>query len=154
MKNFSRVLTLLCALAAAWLTTGSALLPPDVPTITVIANEKGAPTFLTMRQLKAVLEGERQRWPDGTKISIAFMKATTPVGNATASKVMKMTGDQLNKFWLALVFQGKAKAPVFFSSAADLENYVAHNAGAVGVIDASYPVKEARVVSIDGKRSF
>ncbi len=154
MKKLSRFLPLALLVAAAYLVSGSSVAPPDGPAITVIAHEKGAPAALTLRQLKTVLEGEKQRWADGTKISIAFMKATTPVGNATAGKVMNMTGDQLNKFWLALVFQGKAKAPVFFSSAAEVEAYVAHNTGAVGVVDASYSVKEARVVSIDGKRAF
>jgi ABC-type phosphate transport system substrate-binding protein len=153
MKRLSRLFAAACLLSLAWLASGSAMLPEE-PAITVIANEKGAPSTLTMRELKAVLEGQKQRWGDGSKISIAFMKASTPVGNATASKVMRMTGDQLNKFWLALVFQGKAKAPVFFTSAADLENYVSTNTGAIGVIDGSYSVKHARVVSIDGKRSF
>ena len=126
----------------------------DEPNIMVIANEKGAPTTLTMKELKSIFQGEKQRWNDGTKISIAFMKSSTPVGSATSNKVLKMSGDQLNKFWLALVFQGKAKAPFFYGSASEVESYVSQNAGAIGVVESGYQVKGVKVISIDGKKSF
>ncbi len=126
----------------------------DEPNIMVIANEKGAPTTLTIKELKSIFQGEKQRWNDGTKISIAFMKSSTPVGSATSNKVLKMSGDQLNKFWLALVFQGKAKAPFFYGTASEVENYVSQNAGAIGVVEAGYQAKGVKVISIDGKKSF
>ena len=122
--------------------------------IMVIANDKGAPTSMTMKELKSVMQGEKQRWADGTKVSIAFMKANTSVGSSTAKKIMGMTGDQLNKFWLALVFQGKAKAPVFYGSSTDVENYVAQNPGAIGVVEAGYTLKSGHVVTIDSKKTF
>ena len=126
----------------------------DEPSIMVIANEKGALTTLTMKELKSIFQGEKQRWPDGTKISIAFMKSSTPGGSATAKKVMNISGDHLNKLWLALVFQGKAKAPFFYGSASEVESYVSQNAGAIGVVEAGYQVKGVKVISIDGKKSF
>jgi ABC-type phosphate transport system substrate-binding protein len=122
--------------------------------IMVIANDKGVPTSMTMKELKSVMLGEKQRWADGTKVSIAFMKANTAVGSATAKKIMGMTGDQLNKFWLALVFQGKAKAPVFYGSSTDVENYIAQNPGAIGVVEAGYTLKSGHVVTIDSKKTF
>ena len=130
-------------------------LPLDIKEagIKVIANEKGAPLTLTMKELKSVLKGEKQRWGDGTKISIAFMKTNTSVGGETAEKILDMSGDQLNKFWLALVFQGKAKAPTFFSSPTDLENYVSQTPGAIGVIDGQFSSK-AKTVSVDGKKTL
>jgi len=153
MKTLLRYIFILsCALAIGQLFTGASV--ADDPSIMVIANETGAPGSLTFKELKAILEGEKQRWSDGTKISIAFMKASTPVGNATAGKVMNMSGDQLNKFWLALVFQGKAKAPVFFNTASDLENYLSQTPGAIGVVDAAYQPKLTKTISVDGKKSF
>jgi ABC-type phosphate transport system substrate-binding protein len=126
----------------------------DEPSIMVIANEKGAMNTLTMKELKSIFQGEKQRWPDGTKISIAFMKSSTSVGKATSNKVLNISGDQLNKLWLALVFQGKAKAPFFYGTASEVENYVSQNAGAIGVVEAGYQAKGVKVLSIDGKKSF
>ena len=152
MNIFKKIL--LSFIVIASILSLSSATSADEPNIMVIANEKGAPTSLTMKELKSIFQGEKQRWNDGTKISIAFMKSSTPVGSATSNKVLKMSGDQLNKFWLALVFQGKAKAPFFYGSASEVESYVSQNAGAIGVVEAGYQVKGVKVISIDGKKSF
>ena len=152
MNIFKKIL--LSFIVIASILSLSSATSADEPNIMVIANEKGAPTTLTMKELKSIFQGEKQRWPDGTKISIAFMKSSTPVGSATAKKVMNISGDQLNKLWLALVFQGKAKAPFFYGSASEVESYVSQNAGAIGVVEAGYQVKSVKVISIDGKKSF
>ena len=151
--NILKKILLSFIVIASILSLSSATLA-DEPSIMVIANEKGALSTLTMKELKSIFQGEKQRWPDGTKISIAFMKSSTPVGSATSNKVLKMSGDQLNKFWLALVFQGKAKAPFFYGSASEVESYVSQNAGAIGVVEAGYQVKGVKVISIEGKKSF
>jgi ABC-type phosphate transport system substrate-binding protein len=153
MKKIVKNLLLSFIIIASIISLSSAT-SADEPNIMVIANEKGAPSTLTMKELKSIFQGEKQRWNDGTKISIAFMKSSTPVGSATSNKVLKMSGDQLNKFWLALVFQGKAKAPFFYGSASEVESYVSQNAGAIGVVEAGYQVKGVKVISIDGKKSF
>jgi ABC-type phosphate transport system substrate-binding protein len=152
MNIFKKIL--LSFIVIASILSLSSATSADDPSIMVIANEKGAPASLTMKELKSIFKGEKQRWKDGTKISIAFMKSSTPIGSATSKKVMKMSGDQLNKFWLALVFQGKAKAPFFYGSASEVENYVSQNAGAIGVVESGYQVKGVKVISIDGKKSF
>jgi ABC-type phosphate transport system substrate-binding protein len=131
----------------------AAFIPEQQQAIKVIANERGAPGTLSMPELKAILRGERQRWSDGTKVSIAFMKTNTAVGSETAEKILDMSGDQLNKLWLALVFQGKAKAPNFFSNPADLENYVSQTPGAIGVVDGQL-VSKAKTIIVDGKKSL
>lgn len=153
MKKIVKNLLLSFILITAIIALSSAT-SADEPNIMVIANEKGAPTSLTMKELKAIFQGEKQRWNDGTKISIAFMKSSTPIGAATAKKVMNISGDQLNKLWLALVFQGKAKAPIFYGSASEVENYVSQNAGAIGVVEAGFQVKSSKVISTDGRKSF
>jgi hypothetical protein len=121
--------------------------------LVVISNAKGAPAELKRTELVAVLRGEKQRWDDGTRISIALMKASTPTGEATFKKVYGMSGDEVNKYWLALVFQGKAKAPVFFNTAAELETYISQTPGAIGIIEESNDVK-TKPVMIDGKKSL
>ena len=103
--------------------------------LTIIGNAKSVPSEMNMKQLKSVLKGEKQRWSDGTKVVIALMKTNTDVGTNTCEKLYNMTGNELNKYFLALVFQGKVKAPTFFNSVNDLESYVAQTPGAIGVLD-------------------
>ena len=98
--------------------------------------------------------GEQQRWRGGTKITIALMKTNTPAGKITSQKIYGMSSDELNKFWLALVFQGKAQAPNFFNSATDLANFVAQNPGAIGILDQVEANDEVKTVLIEGKKSL
>ncbi len=123
----------------------------DTGVLTVIGHQKGSPVNMKLSELKNVLKGEKQRWPDGTKIVIALMKTGTPVGQTTAKKIYNMSGDQLNRFWLALVFQGKASAPTFFNSQSDLEAYIAQTPGSIGVTSKTTNAS-LKVITIDGKK--
>ncbi|MCW3113942.1 MAG: hypothetical protein JWR18_2338 [Segetibacter sp.] len=120
-------------------------------TLMVIGNSKGSPSELKMMQLQSILKGEKQRWGDGTKVIIALMKTNTPVGSVTSKKVFNMSGDQLNKYWLALVFQGKADAPTFFNSMNELEAFVVQTPGAIGIIGQS-PTIVQKTILVDGKK--
>jgi ABC-type phosphate transport system substrate-binding protein len=120
--------------------------------LTVISNAKGAPSSLNFSQLKSIFMGEQQRWHSGTKITIALMKTNTPAGKNTSEMIYGMSSDELNKFWLALVFQGKAAAPNFFNSANELENFVAQNPGAIGIVDQVAANDEIKTVQVEGKK--
>lgn len=126
----------------------------QVSSLTVIGNQKGSPSFLKFSELKSIFMGEQQRWRSGTKITIALMKTNTPAGKNTSAKIYGMSGDELNKFWLALVFQGKAGAPNFFTSASDLENFVAQNPGAIGILDEAAVNDEIKTIIVEGKKSL
>jgi hypothetical protein len=61
-----------------------------------------------------------------------------------------MSANELNKYFLALVFQGKVKAPVFFTSEQELEDYVSRTPGAIGVSDNTV-AGNIQIVEVDGK---
>jgi len=126
----------------------------QVSSLTVISNPKGSPSSLKFSELRSIFMGEQQRWRGGTKVSIALMKTNTIAGKNTSIRVYGMSGDQLNKHWLALVFQGKAAAPNFFNSATELENFVAQNPGAIGILDQEPATNDVKTVMIEGKKSL
>jgi hypothetical protein len=121
--------------------------------LTIIGNSESVPGELNMKQVKAVLRGETQQWDDGVSIKIALMKTSTPIGTTTCKKVYNMSGNDLNKYFLALVFQGKAKAPMFFNSISELENYVAQTPGAIGVSQNTTHTL-LKIVLVDGKKQI
>lgn len=123
-------------------------------TLAAIGNISGVPAEMKQSELKSVLMGETQRWKNGKRVVIALMKTNTPIGKTTSSKVYDMSGDELNKYWLSLVFQGKSQAPVFFTSVSDLQNFVSQNPGAIGIIDKPIASADIRSITIDGKPSF
>jgi hypothetical protein len=118
--------------------------------LTVIGNPGSVPEQLDIAQLRSVLKGEKLRWDDGVSVKIALMKTNTSVGSTTSERIYNMSANELNKYFLALVFQGKAKAPIFFTSESELESYVARTPGAIGVSSRSTD-GTVRVIVIDGR---
>ena len=120
--------------------------------LAVIGNGKGVPAEMKLAQLKSTMRGEKLRWPDGSKVVIALLKTTTPIGQSTSKKIYNMSANELNKYWLALVFQGKADAPNFFNSEAELQEFVATTTGAIGVVN--QPAPNSKTITIEGKKSL
>lgn len=118
----------------------------------VIANHTGAPESLKLAELKSVMMGEKDRWKSGSRIHIALLKTNTMLGKQIAEKVFDMSPDELNRYWLGLVFQGKAQAPNFFSTVSELENYVSQNPGAIGISNKPPSSEEIREILVDGQK--
>ncbi len=121
--------------------------------LVVVGNSQSVPAELRMDELTSILMGEKQRWDNGKKIEIALMKTNTPIGNDTCARVFHMSGNDLNKHFLALVFQGKGEAPTFFTSARDLEEFVLNNEGAIGILDEASN-QSTKIIIVDGKKNL
>jgi hypothetical protein len=65
-----------------------------------------------------------------------------------------MSGDKVKRFWLGLSFSGKADAPTFCNSVAELETIIAQTPGAIGVIDKVSAGTNIKTIVVDGKNSF
>jgi len=122
--------------------------------LSVISHAKGAPSEMKMTELRSVLKGEKQRWSDGTKVSIVLMKTSTSIGQTTCRKIYNMTGDKVKRFWLELSFGGKADPPTFCNSVEELESIVMQQPGAIGILDRVTSSAGLKTILIDGKNSF
>jgi len=123
-------------------------------TLTVIANVKGVPSELKMTELKSVFMAERQRWSDGTKVIIAMIKSTTPLGKIISKRIYSMSGDEVRGFWAGISFAGKFESPVTFNTVSELETFVAQNPGTIAILDKAPESPEVKTVMIDGKKMF
>jgi len=135
------------------LTTGLMTRAQDIQ-LTVIGNVTGVPSAMKSSELISVLKGEKQRWSDGTKVTIYIMKTTTPVGQSTCKKIYNWSGDKVKRYWLELAFSGKADAPTFCNTVEELESYVSQNPGAIGVVDRNSTSNGVKTILIDGKNLF
>jgi len=122
--------------------------------LTVIGNLKGVPAEMKMAELKSVFMAERQRWNDGTKVTIAMIKSTTPLGKIISQRIYSMSGDEVRGFWAGISFAGKFESPVTFNTVSELENFVSQNPGAIAILDKAPESPEVRTVLIDGKKAF
>ena len=142
------IISIVCCTAMLFI--GPTVLAQDAGLL-VIGNNESVPSELNRNQLSSVLRGEQQRWKDGTKVVIALMDPDTPTGRNTCTRVYNMSGDELKKYFLSLVFQGKARAPNFFDTSKELEAFVAKTPGAVGVLNQSTD-GSVKTVLIDGSK--
>ncbi len=140
----------LLALALVPLTARLVGAQPAEARLVAIVSAQGTASELSAGEFRQLLTGEKQRWKGGAKVAIALMKTTNPVGEATAQRVFRMTGNQLNKYWLALVFQGRAKAPVFFTSETELAAFVRDTPGAIGVVSQAAAAGQ-KIATVEGK---
>jgi hypothetical protein len=122
--------------------------------LTVISHAKGAPDQMKMSELVSVFMGEKERWSDGTKITLVLMKTTTPIGMETSKKVYSRSGNSVLQYWNLQSFAGKAQLPTMFNSTAELEAFVAQNPGAIGIIDKPSSIPETKTVMVNGKKYF
>lgn len=122
-------------------------------TLTIICNQDGTPNAMKLSELKSVMKGEKQRWSNGKKVSIALMKTTTPIGKNTAQVIYNMSGEALLKYNLGLHYNGNLQLK-FFNTVSELEEYVAQTPGAIGVIDQLTANNDIKVITIDGKTQF
>jgi ABC-type phosphate transport system substrate-binding protein len=122
--------------------------------LVVIGNQTGVPGDIKMNELKAVFRGERQRWGDGTKVVIAMIKTTTPLGNAISEKIYSMNGDEVRGFWAGISFAGKFDPPNVFNTEAEVETFVSQNPGAIAILDRVTATPDTKTILVSGKKTF
>src|SRR5687767_6675325 len=103
MKRTAAIKRISILLSAAALMVFSSFNAPSPDEMKFYALGNKTPDNMTFNELRSVLKGEQQRWKDGTKITLALMKSSTPVGSMVSKKIFFMTDEQLNKYFLALV---------------------------------------------------
>jgi ABC-type phosphate transport system substrate-binding protein len=122
--------------------------------LVVIGNQSGVPAEIKMNELKAVFRGERQRWSDGTKVVIAMIKTTTPLGNAISEKIYSMNGDEVRGFWAGISFAGKFDPPNVFNTESEVEVFVSQNPGAIAILDRITATPDVKTILVSGKKTF
>lgn len=139
----------ICLISLLVVTTSSDIAVFQYEGLTVIANSGSTPESVTQKEFDKIIHGEQQRWKTGQNVSIALLKTNNSIGLKTAELVFDMSSNELNKYWLGLVFEGKSKAPEFFNSEEDLINYVAITPGAVGIISSSTKTSKVTMIKLD-----
>jgi ABC-type phosphate transport system substrate-binding protein len=121
--------------------------------LTVIANPTGVPASMNMAELKKVYKAEKLKWDDGTKIVLAMMQTSSPVGKLTCDKIYAQSPDAVAKFWLSIMFRGQSSGIKYFTSEDALRTFVDSTPGAIGIVSTG-STATSKKVKVDGKDSF
>ena len=121
--------------------------------LSVVVNGDAGVTKVSLKDLKDIFKSKKKLWDNGKKVKIAIIEPTSELGIKISDTLLGMTPKKIKKFWLALVFQGKAAAPKYFDNAKDLVSYVNSTNGAIGIVNAD-GVENGTVLKVDGKQKF
>jgi hypothetical protein len=114
---------------------GSNLLVGQISSeIIVIGNDIGF-TTLNKKQLIAYAKGEKNFWLNGKKVVISLPSTKTDMAAIISEIIYKTNPVGMQKYWLSLVFQGRADPPVFISSEEETIKFIQNNKGSIGFIN-------------------
>jgi hypothetical protein len=108
----------------------------SIKDIAVVQNKTGF-TNGKLKEVQNVFRGKYSQWPVTKEATIIVLPSSKCASaNNTASVIYKSSVKDMQKYWLSLVFQGRANPPVFLDSDAEIIAYVLKTPGAIGVIAA------------------
>lgn len=101
--------------------------------VTVIGNKIGF-SINTSKEIKQVFRGKYANWSTNNQVIIVLPASKSTSAEVVASAIYGNTVSGVQKYWLSLVFQGRASPPVFLDTDEEIINYVKKTVGAVGVV--------------------
>lgn len=104
--------------------------------LVVIGNNIGT-TKLTQDYLKQTFKGKYSLWSNGQAVTVVLPSSKSAQATEFANVVMGMSVTGMQKYWLSLVFQGRANPPAFHETPSDIIKFVASTSGAIAVIPAN-----------------
>lgn len=145
MRKITIIITLLFAIIGGERLYGQT----SMNAVTIIANKTGF-TSNSAKEIKQVFRGKYSNWSTRQQVIIVLPASRASSAEIVATTVYGNTVSGVQKYWLALVFQGRANPPVFLDSDEEIINYVKKTSGAIGVVSAGAPnVPRNLIISIN-----
>ncbi len=151
IANNIKTAALILGLAMTNITGGSdsfVKLSDEYKNLVVISNSASDHPELTQKEFEKIILGEKIRWEDGVKVKIALLKTSNSVGSQVAEDVFDMSPNEFNRYWLGLVFEGKCDAPTFFTSEAELMQFINITPGSVGIVSSQTNIDSVAKIKI------
>ena len=92
---------------------------------------------LSFSYVKDVFKARYSIWSNGKSITICLPASKSVHAEKVCREIYDKSVKDVQKFWLSIVFQGKAKSPYFFDTEKEMADFILKTPGAVGVITKS-----------------
>lgn len=102
----------------------------------VIGNQTGFES-ISEKQLRLFMRGELQRWKGGSDLSVTVVLPSTKLPEAVPTSEFLVNSARpasLQKYWLGLVFEGRAKAPIFGQTQDEILRAVMDRPGSIAIV--------------------
>ena len=105
----------------------------DWSSITVIGNNTGE-NSLSQKALIQVFRGQKNYWKSNESVLLVLPSDKHPGAKTAAATLYNMSISEMQKFWLAMVFQGRSNPPVFEFTNENILRIVSSTPGAIGIL--------------------
>jgi ABC-type phosphate transport system substrate-binding protein len=102
--------------------------------LVLIGNSVGSQS-LNVKKVKDIFKGKVASWPNNETVTLVMPSSKCSFAELYAKEVFGTSYTGVQKYWLALVFQGRASAPVFMQSSKEILEYIKQNPGAIALVD-------------------
>ena len=132
MKIQSAFLILLLTILSHFTTAQSG----DINSVVIIGNNIGTVSMKTNTIIN-VFKGRLNSWNNDITVRIVLPSQKNESALLIAKVLYGTTVKGMQKFWLSLVFQGRASPPIFLDTDEEIIRYIQKNPGSIGVIPKS-----------------
>lgn len=115
--------------------------------ITIVANDIGTQT-LTKTQAAKIFRGNISRWKNDEAVTVVMPSSKHPGCEIMAITVFGRDMKYVKKYWLNIVFQGRANPPVYLDTNEEILTYVSKHAGAIGILT-NYNAKSTLIIKLN-----
>jgi hypothetical protein len=103
-------------------------------------------------ELRRVFRGERQFWPDGSRITLLVRAPVAQERRLVLEKIYRMSEDAFRQYWIAKMFRAEvASGPKLVYSSEMARELIGAIPGAIGFMPAQSVMPGVKVLRIDGR---
>lgn len=107
---------------------------------------------LTFEDLRRIFRGERQFWPDGSRVTLLVRAPVNHERKIVLEKIYRMNEAAFRQYWIAKMFRAEVAAgPKIVYSSEMARDLVTAIPGAIGFMPASSGMTGVKVVKIDNR---
>ena len=139
-----RILLLTCWVWGAVAVQAQLAMPRSTPVnltgLVVIGNVEGLQR-LDASEVRRVFRGEQSLWRGGVAVTVVLPSPRSPFIEVVSTGVFGLSKAAMQRYWLGLVFQGRAAPPVQLETADEMIAFVRRTPGAIAIVPA--PIAES-----------
>lgn len=121
--------------------------------VAILVNPATRISNLSLGQLREIMLGNRQFWPDHQPIVLLVRAPVAPERTAVLHIIYRMSEAEFRQYWIAKIFRDEtASAPKVVYSASMTNELVVAIPGAIAFLEADEVQPGPKVLTINGKR--
>ena len=111
----------------------------------VIANDIGKKQ-LSNKEVVEIFKGKYTSWNNNVQTIIVLPSSRHYSSELISKNIFKGSKDVMMKYWLSLVFQGRANPPIFLENDNEIINYVETTSGAIAIIKSNSTIQNSKLI--------